>query len=313
MRQIFRIMAALAFMGLPLTDANAQSRMLSDDVSMAESAFKAGHIQTGIAALQRAADQGNLQAALRLGRVYEDSKLVPRDKLKACRLYSAIAERNSEADRYSPGAPLVAEAFRRCAECYASGLAVPGWDRNMNMAAELYFQSGVMLDDPASLLELSKLYLTGEGAVQNTTMAIHLLETAARKRYPPAQAYLGWLMWDGKHMKQRQGPGLALLILANERAAPADAGWISRMYEDAMLTASKDLEREALVMVDKHKAVYQRDKTGLQIAETDVPPPVRSPSRDGNTFNFNLTKDTDRFGNTPTGAHVPPEVAPEQP
>ncbi|WP_170936984.1 MULTISPECIES: tetratricopeptide repeat protein [Rhodomicrobium] len=318
-------------MALPLYQSGAQAaspRSAEDDLSVAEEAFKAGRPDTGVAALQRAADQGSLAAMLRLGRIFEEGQLVKADKLKACRLYSAAAERYSDADRFTPSAPLVAEAFRRCAACYAAGLSVPGWDRNMNMAAQLYFQSGVMLDDSASLLELSKLYLTGDGAAQNTTLAIHLLETAARKRYPPAQAYLGWLMWEGKLMKQRQGPGLALLILANENAEPEDMGWIRPLVEDALLMASKELEQEARDLVEKYKAVYpakrqsapplgdpqlQRQNMLLdQVAQGEVPPPVRSPAREAKNFNFNLAKDTDHFGNQTTGAHLPPGVEPNQ-
>lgn len=313
MRRVFGVVAALLLTVSPMREADAQTfsaQPAAEDFSAVDADFLAGRVGAAVAALQQAADRGRLAAMLRLAQLYQEGALVPQDKLKACRLYSAAVERFSKVDRFSPGAPLVAEAFRRCAECYAVGLSVPGWDRNMSMAADLLFQAGVILEDPASLFELSNLYLRGEGVEHNTTLAIRLLENAARKRYPPAQALLGWLMWEGKVMKERAAPGLALLILAMERTAPEHRSWIASYHDDAMLLASKDIEQEALGLVEKWKSVYQI-ASGPSEQPSDIPPPVKSPAREAKAPNLNRTfgAGTDRFSNQPTGADVPPATA----
>ena len=205
-------------------------RSLAEEYSTAEDAFRDGRVDIGLQALERAASQGSLHAMLRLGNIYREGKLVAKDELRACELYSGAAERNARLDKFYAAAHLVAEAFRRVGMCYAKGLPAPGWEKNVSMAADLFHQAGVMLDDPIALYELGKLYLSSDGQMYNPAIAARHLEAAARKRYAPAQALLGSLMWEGKLIKQRQAPGLALLILGKEAAAPEDRGWIARDY-----------------------------------------------------------------------------------
>jgi len=303
MRQIIGALAALAFLWAPGSLAHAAGnsmRSLAEEYSTAEDAFRDGRVDIGVQALERAASQGSLHAMLRLGNIYREGKLVAKDELKACELYSGAAERNARLDKFYAGAHLVAEAFRRVGMCYAKGLPAPGWEKNVSMAADLFHQAGVMLDDPIALYELGKLYLSSDGQMYNPAIAARHLEAAARKRYAPAQALLGSLMWEGKLIKQRQASGLALLILGKEAAAPEDRGWIARDYEEALLTASADLEREALALVDKWRSVYG-DPTGTTVqtaapsSSPDVPTPTRGRSKESEGLSAGAAKD--KLGN----------------
>ena len=144
-----------------------------------------------------------------------------------------------------PAAKLIAEAFRSWAMCYVRGARAPGWEQNVSRAAVLFYQAGVMLDDPESLYELAKMYLTGQGIAQNPRLAVHYFFSAARKRYAPAQAMLGSLMYEGKVLKRQSVNGLALMMLALDGAKSEEKPWIDRVYQDALLTASRDEEGQA--------------------------------------------------------------------
>ena len=285
MRQIIGAVAALALLWTPVSAAEAAGRSLAEEYSTAEDAFRDDRVSAGLQALERAAGQGSLHAMLRLGNIYREGKLVAKNEVRACELYGQAAERNSRLDKFYASAHLVAEAFRRVGMCYAKGLPAPGWEKNVRLAIDMLHQAGVMLDDPIASYELGWLYLTGDGQFQNAAIAARYLEAAARKRYPPAQAALGTLMWEGKLIKQRPASGLALLILAKEAASPEDRAWITRSYEDALITASKDLEREALAMVDKSRSAYGNPAgntipTAAPTVTSDVPPPTRGRSKE---------------------------------
>ena len=281
MRQIIGAVAALGFLCAPMSLAEAAGhsmRSLAEEYSTAEDAFRDGRVDIGVQALERAAGQGSLHAMLRLGNIYREGKLVAKNELKACELYSAAAERNLRLDKFYAAAHLVAEAFRRTGMCYAKGLPAPGWEKNVSMAADMFHQAGVMLDDPIALYELGQLYLN-DAQIQNPAIAARHLEAAARKRYPPAQAVLGTMMWEGKLIKRRPASGLALLILGKETASPEDRAWIARAYEDALLTASKDMEREALALVDKSRGAYGTPAGNtIQTAAPSVSPDVQVPT-----------------------------------
>lgn len=316
MRQIIGAVAALAFLWAPAGSASAAGQSMrspAEEYSTAEDAFRDGRVDIGVQALERAAGQGSLYAMLRLGNLYREGKLVPKDEVKACGLYSLAADLNVRLDKFYAAAHLVAEAFRRAGMCYAKGLDAPGWEKNVTLAADLFHQAGVMLDDPVALYELGKLYLNGEGEMRNPALAARHLEAAARKRYPPAQALLGMLMWEGKVIKRRPASGLALLMLGKEAASPEDQAWISRAYDDALITASKDLEREAVALVDKWRSVYGSQntiQTATPTVPSDIPPPTKAPGKDGPVGTASAKNDKEQYGSQPTGGNVPPAAAP---
>lgn len=261
-------------------------------------------------ALQHAAKKGDLRALLRIAEVFESGKLVAQDRLKACQIYGIAADHYSRVDRFDPGAALVATAFRQTAKCYAKGFAKAGWERNMRAVAELYFHAGVTLRDPESAFELARLYLSGEGIPQNTALAAEMLQNAARRHYPPAQALLGSMMWEGKVMKRRAAQGLALLVIARERASSDNRPWIAILHDEAMITAPKPVEREARALVEKWNSLYDGEKTLVAskspLKNPSIPTPAKSPTRDLNGLDLDFISGmAESFENRTTRANVP--------
>ena len=248
-----------------------------DDYARAEIALRDGHVEAGLAALKSAAQRGGVRAGLRLAKIYAEGKIVGRDDAKACELYGTLADRHWQIDRTDPAAMLIAEAFRLWAFCYMKGTIVAGAERSPGKAAELFYYSGVILDDAESLYELARMYLKGEGVAPNPRLGVHYLFSASRKRYAPAQALLGSLMWEGKMLKQQRVNGLALIKFALETAKPEEKVWIDRQHEEAMLTAGKDEEAEANRLVQEWKKAYGPDSTGTTSPLIVPTPPAATP------------------------------------
>jgi hypothetical protein len=307
-RVIIRAIIACGLLAMPLRafDANAASLMPpGEELAAAEQAITGGRADLGLKALERAASQNSLRAQVRLAEIYREGKVVSADELKACKLFSEAASAHAKIDPKHPWAKMVGEAYRNWALCYVKGFSQPGWNRNMNAAAELFFQAGVIFGDVPAQYELSQLYLSGQGVSQNIKLGIDHLYMTSRKRHPPALARLGHLMWEGKVMKRRAGPGLALLILAKEGAAPEDRAWILSLHDDAMITATRAEEAEAEKFAAEWRNTYgpvpgvaPTNKGGV---DDPIPLPLRSPR---SAIPIAGEEQRNSFGNQPTGASV---------
>jgi uncharacterized protein len=269
--------AAFAAPGNALAATASGWSPVQDEYALAERALRDGQVENGLATLKAAAQRGSIRAGMRLAKIYAEGKLVGRDEVKACELFGAVADRHAQIDRADPSATLIAEAFRMWAYCYMKGALGVGWERNVGKAAVLLYQAAVMLDDPESLYELARLYLKGEGVAPNPRLAVHYLLSASRKRFAPAQAMLGSLLWEGRVLKQQRVTGLAMIKFALDTAKPEDRVWIDREYEEAMLTAKKDEETDAMRMVDEWKKAYGTDSTGTTSPLIVPTPPAVAP------------------------------------
>lgn len=233
-----------------------------------------------VIALQRSASQGDFSALLRLGEIYDAEDFEKHDFEKACGYYIRATERAEKFDRFHPEASRLAAAFRRAADCYIEGVGTPNGAKDVNMAGKLLFHSGAILEDAESLFKLGKLFLAPDGIGPNLGMATRFLDNAARKQYPPAQALLGSMMWEGKVTKHQPAAGLALLILGKERTQAKDRAWITALHDEAIITAAKDVEREARQLVEKWKAVHSDTvPTAAQIQQIAIPTPSKAPAR----------------------------------
>lgn len=274
-------------------------------------------IESSITLLENAAKQGNIPALLHLAEIYESGKFVPKDQDKACKAYMQAASRLGKVDRFHPQADKITVAYRKAADCYVNGIGTINSLPDMNAGGNLLLYSGVILEDAESLFKLGKLFLSAEGIGPNLGMAVRFLESSARKQYPPAQALFGSMMWEGKITKHRPAAGLALLILGMERTLPKDRVWITTLHDEAMLTASKDIEQEARSLVEKWKAVHSGNGSSILVntpQNTDVPPPSKSPAHELNDEEGGIINIVDGLTKTTKETHSPAsaEAVPSQ-
>lgn len=310
MRQVFGVLTAFALSCASISGGYASEPAGREASHRNSMSLENEHVGQGLAALHQAAQKGNLGALLRIAELFDKGKGVPQDRLKACQIYGVSADIYAKISRFDEGAEMVAMAFRKAAECYAGGLEARGWKKNLRTAAEFYYHAAVRLQDPESAFELARLYLSGEGIPQNTTLAIQMLEIAVRKRYAPAQALLGSMMWEGRVMKRRPEAGLALLILGKERTKPENRTWITSMHDDAIITATKDVERQARALVDKWKSINggSANEPLEAVRTVKVPAPAPSPTRGFKGLNLDILTGTDTFSTQPTDANISPSA-----
>ena len=89
---------------------------------------------------------------------------------------------------------------------------------------------------------LGDMQLKGEGMRQNAEQGLRWLMTAARKRYPPAEAKLGDLYWTGEVVQRDRTRAIMWYILAQSTTRPGDAPEINGRL-DKMLSQSTEAER----------------------------------------------------------------------
>ena len=289
-----------------------------------------------LATLKAAATRNVLKAQIQLGRLYSEGTQVAKNRVKACNLFKAAVHGHTGYDKTHPQAKAVGEAMRLLGLCYLKGAPGSDWTPYPQRAAMLFLNAGATFEDSSALFELAQLYLKGKGVRANPRLAISHLYTAARKQYAPAQALLGSMKWEGRIMKRRSSEGLALLIMAKDADDPVNSpleyrAWISQVYEDAFLTASRSEEYESATLARTWKKAYgilnsrpaenitnsispadtkkaaEEDETQqpTDVVKEDkniVPLPVKAPWH----------QERDRFNIMPTGANVPENVSPVQ-
>lgn len=200
-----------------------------------------------VSALEFAAERGVLGAQLKLGNLYARGEQTPRDDGKAFLHYSQAADTYADISPSHPVAPLVARAFVALGDYYESGVPSLGLKADAKRAADLRYHAASYFGDVDAQYELARTYLAGNGTGKNVGLGINWLVKAAKKQHLGAQAALGEIFWRGDLVRQRPGRGLALLMLARERArtgSPQDA-WIARLAESAWAQADAGVRQEA--------------------------------------------------------------------
>jgi uncharacterized protein len=242
-----------------------------------------GKIQSILMQLEAEAKRGVFNSQLRLARIYGQGRETPRNDAKAFFYYRQIADQNADIDISHPAARFVAEAFRALAGYYRSGVPVLNLAPDPARESQLLQQGASYFQDPIAQFRLAKMYLTGDGVARNPKIGVHWLVNASRRRYAPAQAVLGDLLWDGKGVRSSPGEGLALLVLAKDNAASEDVSWIGALCDKARSEANEAQVKAAERVLAKFEKVYRlKAGGGLQIKRPNQPgPDAPNPQTDG--------------------------------
>jgi|GEM_PF-1766543 len=135
--------------------------------------------------LQEAAERTHPEAALQLGILYMEGKVLPLDEPKALKwLYAAALGK-------------LPEAMERIGWIYEHASSI---EQDPNQSRSWY-QRAVELGLVSSLTRLGELYLKGRGVPKDPQKAIEYLEKAANQKNPEAQRILGLLYYHGQHLQ----------------------------------------------------------------------------------------------------------------
>jgi uncharacterized protein len=215
-------------------------------------AYLAGEKGKALTELRYAAEQGDLPAQWKIGRMYAEGDGVKRDDKKAFEYFSKLAIENADESPIGPHARFVSSAFVAVGNYYLSGIPNSEVKPDKERAYEMYSYAASYFGDPDAQYLLARYYLGTEGSQKDVRQAARWLGLAAQKGQYEAQALLGHMLVTGEGGVPRQAArGLMWLTLAHESMVGTDDGWIAQYYEDAVAKTSEDERALARVYVEQ--------------------------------------------------------------
>ncbi len=210
-------------------------------------------VSEALPALHYAADRGVLGAQLRLAHLYgADGEL--RDDASALTYNHMIVNAYGGIDRLHPASPRVAEAMRNLSRYYRDGVPEIGLKPDPRRAAQLMRDAASYFRDPRAQFEIGRMYAEGDGVARSQRLAASWLLKASQKRFAPAQAYLGEMLWRAGANDRLKAQGLALLALAVDNAEAAQRERIEALYSEVGL----DAEASVIEQAEQYVAAWER-------------------------------------------------------
>ena len=152
-------------------------------------AYEIGHFHTAISYFRPLAEQGNVNAQVYLGIMYENGRGVPQDLKLAFEWFAAAALKGH------PVAQTELGAF------YGQGKVVPGVPKDFKLAYKWYAKAAEQGFAQAQFL-LGNLYLTGQGVPKDFKLAFEWFAKSAEQGFGTAQTFLGIMYGQGKGIPQ---------------------------------------------------------------------------------------------------------------
>ncbi|MBL4890760.1 MAG: sel1 repeat family protein [Rhizobiaceae bacterium] len=210
---------------------------------------KDGRKEDALGVLKYAAENGNLAAQWKLGRMYQTGDGVSQDPLAAFNFFKKLAEKSHDVRPNSADWQFSASAFVALGRYYQLG--IPGSDLtpNWKQARIMYTTAAMVFGHPEAQFELGRMELNRAGNVYNQRRALRMLRAAHRKGHVGAQALLGHVLFQGEYMKRDAVRGLAMLSQARENAEPRHLDWIAALQEEDFSLASEDERRRAIKLL----------------------------------------------------------------
>lgn len=242
-------------------------------------AYRAGHLELAIPALEAAAAKNMFFAQFYLARIYSDNSTPYTDHPKAYALYQRIADEYADVDPDDDQrAPFVAKSFVALSQYLQTGLPQIGQKPDYVRAMELARHAARFFNDDDAQFELARLQLRSEASTQDTPSAIHYLTVLTEKGHASAQALLADLYWRGKFVKSDAALALSLINVAVVNAPARERIWIEDIYQNIFCGAPKDVRAQAEGRVAGWADKFSRksetiDRSGLA---TLAPRPLRT-------------------------------------
>jgi uncharacterized protein len=209
-------------------------------------AYKAGHTEEAVEALNFAAEKGHPAALWKLARMYATGDGVQEDDAKAFQIYSRIANENADGNPRGRDAPFIADAFVALGSYLRSGIP-GGIQPDEGRARRFFAYAASYFGEPEAQYQLAGMYLHGEGGDKNERQAVRWFKLAADKGHARAQAAFGELLFNGVGVARNPTRGLMWLDMA---ARKTDDERVRAMREEAFAVASEHERNTALAQAE---------------------------------------------------------------
>jgi uncharacterized protein len=198
-------------------------------------------------ALQYAADQGHLAAQWKVGRMYAAGEGVAQDDQRAFVYFSQIANTHPDETPGTAKARIVANAFVALGHYYLKGIPNTAIAPDAGRAREMFAYAASYFGDADAQYQLGRLYL--DSSPSDPRQAARWFQLSATKGDCRAEAVLGDLLFQGKHVPRQAARGLMWLTLGRD-CAGAEEAWIKPLYDNAFRRANDDERALALTYLE---------------------------------------------------------------
>lgn len=239
----------------------------TDDLKKAKRAYKKGDYRRAAKLFRKESDDGNLVADWYLGHMYRQGLGVPRNDAMAYSYYTRVADRFDPDEEDKQRLRITVDAMVRMADYQRTGAVNAGIQPDPAGAARTYLKIATAYGHPAAQYALGIMSIKGQGVKKNPGQGLKWLMAAARKRYAPAEAYLGELYWEGRIVKMDRTRALMWYILARQSARPEENPEIFDRYLQLESNVGEDQRIEAEARAKVWDDKYPAD--GIKSAEAD--------------------------------------------
>lgn len=239
--------AAHAFDASSVIEGDASSNKV---FSFFNSFRKQGKKDEAIDLLKFAAENGNMAAQWKLGRMYQTGDGVAQDPLAAFNFYKQLAEHYRDIPKNSAEWQFSANAFVALGHYYKNGIPDSGIAANWIQARVMYTTAALFFGHPEAQFELGRMELDrAKGKSSSRRRALRMLRAAHRKGHVGAQALLGHVLFQGEFMKRDAVRGLAMLSQARESSDARHSEWITALQEEDFSLASETERTRANALI----------------------------------------------------------------
>ena len=232
----------------------------TDDLKKAKRAYKSGDYPRALKLFRSSSDDGNIVADWYLGHMYSQGVGVPRDDAMAYSYYTRVAEHYDPEETDPNRLKITVDAMVRLADYQRTGAVNAGIQPDPKAAAQSYLKIATAYGHPAAQYALGLMSIKGEGVKKNPSQGLKWLMAAARKRYAPAEAYLGDLYWTGQIVNGDRTRAVMWYILARESARPEDNPDIFARAQQIEASVGEDERIEAEARAKVWEEQYPAEK-----------------------------------------------------
>lgn len=219
------------------------------DVSIAVAGID--DVSSRIKALQAAAAEGQPTALYTLGLIFEQGLGVEKDRARAFKYFSAIADSHAETLPNARTAKIVGRSFVKVSHYYRSGFADAGIDANPELGRGLLSYAATFFGDEEAQYQLALDLLKDDESRPRIRQAARWLKKSADKGHVAAQATLGELLFHGAVGEPDPVSGLMWIIAASKNTKKHEQQlWIAELQERAMAIATSQQRSLAVKLAD---------------------------------------------------------------
>lgn len=215
-------------------------KSVGDSLRAGLQALSSGDPGSAVEPLTFAAQEGNLAAQWKLGRMYKDGDGVRRDDYKAYQNFSQIVNLRADESPESPQARMVAQAFVALGTYHLAGIPNTRVRRNPARATEMFHYAASYYNDADAQYHLARVLADGLAGAKDLHQAARWFNLAAEQGHNYAQARLGQMLFNGDGVPRQAPRGLMWMKLATQNADPLRDSWVLELDLKARELATED-------------------------------------------------------------------------